>query len=41
MYCDGHYTRASLYHWPIPDYMRMETDPFSFFLGGEGGGQGA
>lgn len=27
---------ASLYHWPIPDYLRVETDPFSvfFFWGG-------
>ena len=31
---------ASLYHWPIPDYLRMETDPFSVFFFWGGGGKG-
>jgi len=28
---------ANLNPWPIPDYLRMETDPFSLFFGGGGG----
>lgn len=31
---------ASLYHWSIPDYVRMETDPFSVFFCGGGGARG-